>query len=89
MAIRYQLDIGAGVVDSDYRGNVRILLINNGTSEFKVTQGMRIAQLIIEQTQVCSVKVVNELSYGTRGVNGFGSMELYLIEKKISFFSTV
>ena len=77
LAILYRIDIGAGVIDCDYRGNVFVLLINNGNSEFRVTGGTRIAQLIIEKLQVCCVKVVDKLPDTSRGVNGFGSTGLY------------
>ena len=45
LAVRNRIDIGAGVIDSDYRGNVYILMINNASTEFVVCSGMRVAQL--------------------------------------------
>ena len=73
LAARDGIDIGAGVIDSDFRGNVFVLMINNGTTEFFVRKGMRIAQLIIEKHQVCVVKMANNLSETSRGAKGCGS----------------
>lgn len=52
LAVKHFIDVGAGVVDADYRGEVRVLLFNFGEEEFKVSQGDRIAQLIIEKYTV-------------------------------------
>ena len=41
--------MGAGVIDSDYRGEVRVLLFNHSTDDFKIAEGDRIAQMIIEK----------------------------------------
>ena len=73
LAARHGIDIGAGVIDSHFRGNVFVLMINNANSEYLVWKGMRIAQLIIEKYQVCVLKVVNKLPETSRGANGFGS----------------
>ena len=80
------IDVGAGVVDSDYRGIVKVVFINNSGSEFKVNKGDRIAQLILEKCTVVeelhvnengfvTVLVENDLLMGnkTRGSGGFGS----------------
>ena len=49
LALKHNLSIGAGVIDADYRGDVGILLVNNGTAPFKVAVGDRIAQLVLEK----------------------------------------
>uniref|UniRef100_A0A7E4VG98 dUTP diphosphatase n=1 Tax=Panagrellus redivivus TaxID=6233 RepID=A0A7E4VG98_PANRE len=49
LAAKYQIDVGAGVVDADYRGEVKVLLMNRGKKEFKVSVGDRIAQLIVQE----------------------------------------
>ena len=69
------VDVGAGVVDSSYRGIVKVLVINNKDEEFKVNIGDRIAQLILERIYNDDFSVVNEteLSDTTRGDGGFGS----------------
>ena len=49
LAHKHFIDVGAGVIDRDYRGNVGVILFNFGTSAFKVNKGDRIAQLICEK----------------------------------------
>lgn len=49
LAAKHHIDTGAGVIDADYRGEVRVLLFNHGESEFVVAVGDRVAQLIIER----------------------------------------
>ena len=82
MAARNGIDIGAGVIDSDFRGHVYVLMVNNGESEFLVFKGMKIAQLIIEKHQICVIKVINNLTVNSwtkteRGEKGFGSTGCY------------
>ena len=56
-------DIGAGVIDPDYRGNVRIMVFNHSTEEIIVNEGDRIAQLILECVSVLPIVEVDELGY--------------------------
>src|SRR5204862_6769588 len=49
LALKYHLDIGGGVIDPDYRGNVGIILFNHGSTDYKVSIGDRIAQIILEK----------------------------------------
>ena len=67
------IDVGAGVIDSDYRGNIKVLIINNGFVNFEIKQGDRIAQAILTPCHTPDIKVVSELSNTSRGDNGFGS----------------
>ena len=63
-----------GTVDSDYRGEVRVILINLGTERFKVSNGDRIAQGVISTVQRVNLTNVEEgLKLTTRGSDGFGS----------------
>ena len=48
LAANQSIDVGAGVLDPDYTGEVRVLLVNNGNEIFQVNKGDRIAQLILE-----------------------------------------
>ena len=66
-------DVLAGVVDEDYRGEVKVALINHGTEPFVVNKGDRIAQLIIESISRPVIEVVASLEDTTRGSGGFGS----------------
>ena len=67
------IDVGAGVIDADYRGNVGVLLFNHSEEDFKVEKGDRVAQLILEQ--ICMVPVVEceDLEETVRGEGGYGS----------------
>lgn len=62
-----------GTIDSDYRGEVGMLLINHGNKPFHIDHGMRIAQLVFAAVTQCQVIEVKELSQTTRGEGGFGS----------------
>jgi dUTP pyrophosphatase len=62
-----------GTIDSDYRGEVKVLLINLGDAEFAVTRGMRIAQLVVAPVTQVAIEE-RSLAGGTeRGAGGFGS----------------
>jgi len=73
------IDIGAGVVDAGYTGIVHALVINNGTEDFVVTKGDRIAQIIVERiymqtwTQAEEGALQAVMATSTRGEGGFGS----------------
>ena len=62
-----------GTIDSDYRGEIGIILINHSTNDFKIERGMRIAQMIISQYQQTKIIEVEDLDQTTRGEEGFGS----------------
>jgi dUTP pyrophosphatase len=62
-----------GTVDADYRGEIQVLLINHGAAMFKVTRGMRIAQLVIADVLRIRLKEQNKLDETARGSGGFGS----------------
>ena len=66
-----------GTIDSDYRGELKVILINHGKQDFSVTPGMRIAQLIIAPSYKVKMNLVKEISTNTkRGKQGFGSTGL-------------
>jgi dUTP pyrophosphatase len=60
-------------IDSDYRGEVKVALINLGTEPFTITRGMRIAQMVFARVEQASFEVVAELPSSDRGEGGFGS----------------
>lgn len=62
-----------GTIDSDYRGEVKILMINHGDEDFIVERGMRIAQMVIARVIQMDVEAVSSLSETERGAGGFGS----------------
>ena len=62
-----------GTIDSDYRGEICVILINHGQTSFKITRGMRIAQIIFKETPEVNLVEVDELDNTKRGSGGFGS----------------
>jgi deoxyuridine 5'-triphosphate nucleotidohydrolase len=76
LVLRNGITVGAGVVDSDYCGEIKILLFNHGTELFEVTQGMRVAQLILENYSSLPIIQVDILPETQRGDSGFGSTGL-------------
>ncbi|XP_015369009.1 PREDICTED: deoxyuridine 5'-triphosphate nucleotidohydrolase [Diuraphis noxia] len=67
------IDVGAGVIDSDYRGNVGVLLYNHSDDDFIVNKGDRVAQLICEKIVCPEVVELETLDDTVRGEGGFGS----------------
>lgn len=65
--------MGAGVIDSDYRGEVKVLLFNQSEVNFEIKAGDRICQMIIEKYTRTQLVEVEELSATVRGDGGFGS----------------
>eukprot|EP00729_Bicosta_minor_P008294 gene8294-15172_t len=73
LAHKHFIDVGAGVIDADYRGNVGVILFNHNTTEFAVAKGDRIAQLILEKISTPEIVEVDDLDATDRGEGGFGS----------------
>lgn len=73
LASRHGLHTGAGVIDADYRGEVKVLLFNFSDVDYEVKKGDRIAQLILERIITPEVIEVEELETSVRGMGGFGS----------------
>ncbi|MFB2553108.1 dUTP diphosphatase [Ensifer soli] len=62
-----------GTIDSDYRGEVKVLLINHGAVDFVIERGMRIAQAVIAPVARADIAEVAEIGATPRGTGGFGS----------------
>lgn len=62
-----------GTIDADYRGEVKVLLINLGNEPFEIKSGERIAQMILAKHEILQWQVVTELSNTQRGSGGYGS----------------
>jgi dUTP pyrophosphatase len=62
-----------GTIDADYRGEVKVILINHGSEPFVIRRGERIAQMVIAPVTRARLHVVAELDETTRGAGGFGS----------------
>lgn len=73
LAAKHFIDVGAGVIDCDYRGELHVLLFNFNDTPFEVKKGDRIAQLVLEQISTPDVVEVEELTETVRGAGGFGS----------------
>lgn len=73
LAAKHGIDVLAGVIDADYRGEIKVILMNLGQSSFTINKGDRIAQAILEQCLLADVSSVEELPETDRGENGFGS----------------
>ncbi|CAI5973542.1 unnamed protein product [Closterium sp. NIES-65] len=73
LALKHSINVGGGVVDYDYRGNVGVILFNHSDNDFPVKAGDRVAQLILERIVTPDVVEVEELDETTRGAGGFGS----------------
>lgn len=73
LASKHFLDTGAGVIDADYRGEVKVLLFNFSEVDYEVKQGERVAQLVLERIVTPEVVEVQTLETTVRGMGGFGS----------------
>ncbi len=62
-----------GTIDSDYRGEVCVILINHSKIDFEITRGMRIAQIVIAKHEQAALVEVSDLDETARGTAGFGS----------------
>ena len=61
-----------GTIDSDYRGEIQVPLVNLGQEDFEIKNGERIAQMVIAKYEQVSWKITDELSETERGAGGFG-----------------
>ena len=62
-----------GTIDADYRGELKVILINHGKSDFTITRGMRIAQMVIAKYEHVILEEADSLEETNRGTSGFGS----------------
>lgn len=75
LAIKHGITVlnSPGTVDADYRGEIKVILINHGKEAFTIERGMRIAQMVIERFEHIEWEVVKDLEETNRGAGGFGS----------------
>ncbi|KAI8902070.1 dUTPase-like protein [Globomyces pollinis-pini] len=73
LAVKHFLDVGAGVVDCDYRGPLGVVLFNFSDVDYQIKRGDRIAQLVVEQIATPDIVEVQDLDDTARGAGGFGS----------------
>lgn len=74
LAVKYGIGIlnSPGTIDSDYRGEIKIILINFGSEKFTIKPGDRIAQLVVSKVYKVKLVEVKELNQSNRGEGGFG-----------------
>ena len=75
LALRHGLSIpnAPGTIDSDYRGELKVLLINLGPAPISIERGMRIAQMVVTPAPQATIEVTDDLDETVRGESGFGS----------------
>ncbi|AOL22492.1 dUTP pyrophosphatase [Erythrobacter litoralis] len=75
LALRHGITVPntPGTIDSDYRGELKVLLINHGSEPFAIARGDRVAQLVLAPVVQASWREVEELDATARGAGGFGS----------------
>ena len=73
LAVKNGIQIGAGVIDPDYTGEVKVVLFNHGDNDFDVKKGDRIAQLVLEKCETPPIEEISIVEDTERGVGGFGS----------------
>jgi dUTP pyrophosphatase len=73
LAVRHGIDTLAGVIDSDYRGEVRVVLANHGSEPFPIAAGDRVAQLLVQRVERAVFVPSAALEDTARGTGGFGS----------------
>ena len=76
LAVKQAIDCGAGVIDSQYRGEIRVLLFNHSDRDFVIKKGDRIAQLLIQKVESAVFVPADSLDDTARGEAGFGSTGL-------------
>ena len=71
----YSLEVGAGVIDMDYTGPLKVVMYNHGEHMYEVVQGEPIVQIILEKISIPLLEEIQEISPTTRGSQGFGDMD--------------
>jgi len=73
LSVKAGIHVMAGVIDPDYRGEVKVLLLNTGSEPVTIRHGDRVAQLILEMAAVLDIEEKETLTDTARGAGGFGS----------------
>lgn len=73
LAFKFALDCGAGVIDSQYRGEIKVLMFNHSDEDYRIKKGERVAQLLIQKVETATFIKVDALDSTRRGQAGFGS----------------
>ena len=73
LTVKHGIHVGAGVIDPDYTGEIKVALFNIGDVPFEIKKGDRIAQLVLERCETPGVREIDTLDETGRGAGGFGS----------------
>ncbi|HVQ26642.1 MAG TPA: dUTP diphosphatase, partial [Planctomycetota bacterium] len=73
LAVRHGIDTLAGVIDSDYRGELKVVLVNHGDEPFRIAPGDRVAQLLVQRVERVRFTATEQVADTARGSGGFGS----------------
>ena len=73
LAVRHGIDTLAGVIDSDYRGELKVVLVNHGDEPFRIAPGDRVAQLLVQRVEPVRFTATEQVADTARGSGGFGS----------------
>lgn len=73
LTLKHGIQTGAGVIDPDFTGELKVILFNHGSEPFVIKKGNRIAQMILERCETPLIEEVEELKQTQRGERGFGS----------------
>lgn len=73
LAVKHGIDVLAGLIDSGYRGEIKVALVNHGAEAFVIERGDRIAQLVVAPINTDEAEFVDELNDSERSDKGFGS----------------
>ena len=78
LAAKYGVTVlnAPGTIDADYRGEIKVILINHSSLSFEVTKGMRIAQMVFAKVEHPEIQYNDDLNKTERGAGGFGSTGL-------------
>ena len=78
LALKHGITIAnaPGTIDSDYRGEIAVILLNNGNQAFTITRGMRVAQMVLAAVTIITPIEVDDLDQTERSTGGFGSTGL-------------
>ena len=81
LAFKHSLAVNTGVIDADYTGEIKVILVNLGTKKYKIHKEDKIAQLIVERIASKEAILVENLETTERGTKGFGSSDMELIKQ--------
>ena len=73
LAVKHCINVGAGVIDPDYTGEIKVVLFNHGGADFEIKKGDRIAQLVLERCETPPIEEISIVEDTERGSGGFGS----------------